>query len=559
MSDVVAIILAEASEQNAIQADVTVLLGNLQTIKLQLNDVTDGHDELKAQVDELIAALTEQDIDTETFLGQITRLFEDAGYTANGNVFTKAEATVTIRDTDFILLVDGVNISLSDHNLSGDAQDDFDIIDAAVTQRLNRLVWDSLYDLLYIKGLEWVSNEVVDGIDTETLTNSVTFVLNNDTKAFISLTIDGVTHTDIDVAIAAVEAYELPLPSMSESFGLENNFSGGFSISSKGGVNLGDHLDGLLFQVDGGVISDRYVGWSQRAIDFAGNVESATVTVTHPDFEGAIGTTVDNPDYQPLLSESITVTERTTTGNNPLFISSTVIDNLGSVANVTINGNDAFVFTGGNVQYINNTEAELSYVITVPGYRGEVTGTFDNPNYVELTLPEKVSALFYDDNDFTLQGNIWEGNDALVSVTPSQQHTGGVQIRVTDGTTQYFVADLPSTADAQGLYDSIITSIETWNASNSSGDTLSSVGQAAILYKDDTSTFVHNGVGFTWNSAANRFDIIGATGGETALWVTYDSSGNATGAWTLAINGQNHQNFGTPSITGLLARVAQID
>ena len=60
MSDVVAIILAEASEQNGIQADVAVLLGNLETIKLQLNDVTDGHDELKAQVDELIAALTEQ-------------------------------------------------------------------------------------------------------------------------------------------------------------------------------------------------------------------------------------------------------------------------------------------------------------------------------------------------------------------------------------------------------------------------------------------------------------------------------------------------------------------
>ena len=104
--------------------------------------------------------------------------------------------------------------------------------------------------LLYIKGLEWVSNEVVDGIDTETLTNSVTFVLNNNTKAFISLTIDGVTHTDIDAAIAAVEAYELPLPSMSESFGLENNFSGGFSISSKGGVTLGDQLEITIHQDD---------------------------------------------------------------------------------------------------------------------------------------------------------------------------------------------------------------------------------------------------------------------------------------------------------------------
>ena len=91
--------------------------------------------DIKATLDELIAALEEQDIATETFLGQITRLFEDAGYTVNGNVVTKAEATVTIRSTDFILLVDGVNISLSNQSLSGDAQDDFDHINSNVVKR----------------------------------------------------------------------------------------------------------------------------------------------------------------------------------------------------------------------------------------------------------------------------------------------------------------------------------------------------------------------------------------------------------------------------------------
>ena len=126
------------------------------------------------RLDELIAALEEQMIDTETYLGQITRLFEEAGYTVNDNVVTKAEATVTIRSTDFILLVVGINISLSNQSLSGDAQDDFDHINSNVVKRLNRLVWEPLTDIFYNK-LEWVSDEVVDGIYVETLTGSVTY------------------------------------------------------------------------------------------------------------------------------------------------------------------------------------------------------------------------------------------------------------------------------------------------------------------------------------------------------------------------------------------------
>ena len=172
--------------------------------------------------------------------------------------------------------------------------------------------------------------------------------------------------------------------------------------------------------------------------------------------------------------------------------------------------------------------------------------------------------MFYADSDFELVGGKFVSSTATVSITPSQNSTGGVQVTVTDGTTQYAVADRLATADAQEIYDDIIAAIQAHNASNSSGDTLSSVGNAAILYKDDTSSFVHNGVGFNYvrttqsgNTYESRWDIVGATGGETALYITYNTHGDANGRYKLAINGALLSSQITT--TQLLARVAEID
>ena len=359
------------------------------------------------RLDELIAALEEQMIDTETYRGVLDRLFEEAGYTVSGNTITKAEATITVRDTDFILIVDGVNISIGNGSrLTGSAQDDFDTIDSAVTKRLNRLVWDPLTDIFYDK-LEWVSDTVIDGIYVETLTGSVTYRLNDDTDAFIDATIDGVTYTDIDAAIAAAEAFELPVE-------LSTVFSLGGAVSSTPGATYGVQFtltgNPQTFQtgvtIEANFTDTPFFAQGGQITQGGGYVsdelKTITVTVTHEDYEGFVTTTVDNPNYKPLLSESLTVTERTTTGRYPLFINSTVIPNVASNVSITVNGTTPFVSTGGNVEYLNTTETELSYTITADGYRGEVTGTFDNPNYVESSFTPPGTVFFDVNVEYTI-------------------------------------------------------------------------------------------------------------------------------------------------------------
>ena len=103
-----------------------------------------------------------------------------------------------------------------------------------------------------------------------------------------------------------------------------------------------------------------------------------------------------------------------------------------------------------------------------------------------------------------------------------------------------------------------------FNENRSSGDTLSSVGQAAIIYKDDTSSFIHNGVNFNYvrttqngNTYQSEWSIIGATGGETALLITYNTHGDANGRYVIEDSSGGVSNQVTT--TELLAVVAAID
>ena len=447
-------IIGAADANTALSAEFNTTISELREL---IEAAGNGSNIDNERLEELIAALEESGIATETYRGELDRLFTEAGYTVNGNIVTKAEATITLRDTDFILIVDGINIGSNGNYLSGDAQDDFNTIDSLTTKRLNRLVWDPLTDIFYDK-LEWISDTVVDGVYVETLTGGVTYRLDDETDEFIDATIDGVTYTDINEAIAAAEAFELTLPELSTVLEFTGETSGDsvaeYAFDIVLTVDDGDEFNRGLTIVQNysdsqarlDVINFSFIGGAGY---FPNDQQSITVTATHEDYEGEVSITLDNPNFKPELSTVLEFTGAADSGpgtiftvNTGLALGNAPLQNLIQADGTTITtsaGNfHFFVGFGSNpgllISNVPTSEETITVTVTAEGYDGEVTATFDNTNYVEPTpddLTFSNSVFSYSETSAT--GTVvwsissWNGNPA-----------SGATVALSNGTYIYY-------------------------------------------------------------------------------------------------------------------------